>query len=190
MSTGAIIVLVVVIAVVVAVVGWLVSTRLRSQRLRNRFGPEYDRTVDDRQDRRAAERELAQREKRHTRLRITPLSKTARDRYEQEWAQIQAQFVDQPETSVTEADRLVVTVMGERGYPTEGYQQQLSDLSVEHASTLEHYRSAHEIKSRHDESQASTEELREAMVHYRALFEELLEDDAHEQEASPHDTRS
>ena len=90
---------------------------------------------------------------------------------------IQEQFVDHPGRAVVEADRLVTVVMGERGYPTEGYQQQVSDLSVRHSSTLDHYRSAHDIKDRHEEAKASTEELREAMMHYRSLFQELVESD-------------
>lgn len=176
MSTGVIIGVIVAVVVVAALVVWLTLARLRRrQQLRERFGPEYDKAVDDGQNRRSAERELGEREKRHEQFDITPLSPTARDRYAQQWALIQAQFVDRPSVAVAEADRLVMVVMGERGYPTEDYQQQLTDLSVEHASTLEHYRSAHDIKSRHDQSQVSTEELRTAMVHYRSLFEDLLD---------------
>jgi len=177
MSTGMIIGVIVVVVVAVLVV-WLVVARLRRrQQLRDRFGPEYDKVVDDGQNRRAAERELGEREKRHEQFDITPLSPAARDGYAQQWALIQEKFVDRPDIAVAEADRLVVVVMGERGYPTEDYQQQLTDLSVQHASTLEHYRSAHDIKSRHDQSQVSTEELRTAMVHYRSLFEDLLDAD-------------
>lgn len=176
MSTGVIIGVIVAVVIVAALVVWLMLARLRRrQQLRERFGPEYDKAVDDGQNRRAAERELGEREKRHEQFDIMPLSTTARDSYAQQWALIQAQFVDRPGVAVAEADRLVIVVMGERGYPTEGYQQQLTDLSVQHASTLEHYRSAHDIKSRHDQSQVSTEELREAMVHYRSLFEDLLD---------------
>jgi FtsZ-interacting cell division protein ZipA len=174
MSTGMIIVVVVVI-VAVLFVGLLAARLRRRQQLRERFGPEYDKAVDDGQNRRAAERELGEREKRHEQFDITPLSPAARDGYAQQWALIQAKFVDHPDTSVAEADQLVVVVMGERGYPTEDYEQQVADLSVEHASTLAHYRSAHDIKSRHDQDQVSTEELRQAMVHYRSLFEDLLD---------------
>ncbi|WP_206078105.1 hypothetical protein [Prauserella endophytica] len=176
MSTGVIIGVIVAVVIVAALVVWLVVARLRRrQQLRDRFGPEYDKAVDDGQNRRAAERELGEREKRHEQFDITPLSPTARDGYAQQWALIQAKFVDRPDIAVAEADRLVVVVMGERGYPTEDYQQQVTDLSVQHASTLEHYRSAHDIKTRHDQSQVSTEELRKAMVHYRSLFEDLLD---------------
>jgi len=174
MSTGAIIVLIVVVVVVGALAVWLAQTQLRRKRLRERFGTEYDRTISEADDRRAAERELAEREKRHSEFDIKPLSDSERKRFSTEWTLIQERFVDTPGDAVVEADRLVTTVMGERGYPTEDYRQQLSDLSVRHSSTLDHYRTAHEIRSRHDESQASTEELREAMLHYRSLFEELV----------------
>lgn len=167
---------VIVVVIVAAVAVWLVVAHLRRrQQLRDRFGPEYDKAVDDGQNRRAAERELGEREKRHEQFDITPLSPAARDDYAQQWALIQTKFVDRPDIAVAEADRLVVVVMGERGYPTEDYDQQVTDLSVQHASTLEHYRSAHDIKSRHDQDQVSTEELRQAMVHYRSLFEDLLD---------------
>jgi len=174
MSTGAIIG-VIVAAVVVVALGWLVWTQVRRRRLREQFGPEYDRAIESGDGTRAAERELLQREKRHNEYDIKPLPPAERERYTKQWALIQEQFVDQPGPAVTEADRLVTVVMGERGYPTEGYDQQVSDLSVRHSSTLEHYRVAHDIKDRNEESQASTEELREAMVHYRSLFRELLD---------------
>jgi len=177
MSTGAIIGVVVAIVVVVALV-WLVWTQLRRRQLRDRFGPEYSKAVEDEGGRRAAERELLQREKRHSEYDIKPLDPAERERYGKQWVLIQEQFVDHPGSAVAEADRLVTIVMGECGYPTEGYQQQASDLSVRHASTLDHYRTAHDIKDRHEESRASTEELREAMVHYRSLFQDLLESDA------------
>lgn len=174
MSTGAII-LIVVVVIAVAVVAWLVRMQMRRRHLQERFGPEYDKALESGDGRRAAERELTDREKRHEKYDIQPLSETERKRFSVEWTLIQERFVDQPGAAVAEADRLVTVVMGERGYPTEDYQQQVSDLSVRHSSTLDHYRNAHEIKSRHDESQASTEELREAMVHYRSMFEDLLD---------------
>jgi hypothetical protein len=177
MSTGAIIGIIVAAAVVIAL-AWLVGTQLRRRRLRDRFGPEYGRTVESSDSTRAAERELTQREKRHEEYDIKPLAPIERDRYTKQWSIIQEQFVDQPGSAVAEADRLVTVVMGECGYPTNGYDQQVSDLSVRHASTLEHYRTAHDIKGRHEDSRASTEELREAMVHYRSLFKELLDSNA------------
>jgi hypothetical protein len=177
MSTGAIVAIIVLAVIVLAVVAWYVRTQVRRRQLRERFGPEYDRTLEDREDRRAAEQELAEREKRHEQLDIHPLSEPVRERYAQQWATIQTQFVDQPTEAVVEADRLVTVVMGARGYPTEGYEQQVADLSVRHATTLEHYRTAHDVRDRMDEHRASTEELREAMVHYRALFQDLLDSD-------------
>ena len=174
MSTGAIIAVIIVAAVIVLALAWLVGTQVRRRRLRDRFGPEYDRTVESAESRRAAEHELAEREKRHSEYDIKPLPDAERERYARRWALIQEQFVDQPGRAVVEADRLVTVVMGDRGYPTEGYQQQVSDLSVRHASTLDHYRVAHGIKDRHEEAKASTEELREAMMHYRSLFKDLV----------------
>jgi len=174
MSTGAIVVLIVAVVVVLGLVGWLLSTQLRSRQLQRRFGPEYDRALQECQNRRAAERDLAGRQKRHAGYDITSLSSAARERYSRQWSLIQEEFVDHPANAVTEADRLVTVVMSERGYPTEGYEQQLADLSVQHGTTLEHYRTAHDIRTRTDDGQVSTEDLRKAMVHYRSLFDDLL----------------
>lgn len=174
MSAGATIVIIVVAVIVLALLGWFVWTQNRRRQLRERFGAEYDRTVQERDSRSAAERELTQREQRRAELDIKPLSSADRDRYAKEWMLIQQQFVDRPENAVAEADRLVTVVMGERGYPTEGYRQQVADLSVRHSAALQHYRTAHDIRTRTDEGSANTEALREAMVHYRSLFEDLL----------------
>lgn len=150
--------------------------RRRRRRLRERFGPEYDRTVDEAGSRRAAERDLGEREKRHDSLDIKPLPDDVRERYLREWQGVQEQFVDRPETAVHDADRLVSVLMRERGYPTEDFEQQTRDLSVEHGRALEHYREAHEIDRLTTSHRATTEQLRGAMVHYRALFDELLSD--------------
>ncbi|MFJ1765651.1 hypothetical protein ACIOD2_35365 [Amycolatopsis sp. NPDC088138] len=174
MPTWLIVVIVVVAVAVLGAVIWLVTQEMQRKRLQQRFGPEYDRTVEEKDSPRAAQRELAERERRHKELDIRPLSASARERYTREWAQVQEKFVDHPSSAVSEADRLLVTLMSERGYPTEGYEQQLSDLSVRHAKTLEHYRAAH--ATQHERSGASTEELRDAMVHYRTVFEDLLTD--------------
>lgn len=184
MSTGATIVVIVVAAIIVVALAWLVVTQVRRRQLRDRFGSEYDRTVESADSRRAAERELAERQKRHSEYEIKPLAPAERERYTRQWSLIQEQFVDQPGRAVVEADRLVTVVMGERGYPTEGYQQQVSDLSVRHSSTLDHYRTAHGIMDRHEEAKASTEELREAMMHYRTLFKDLVESDVAERAES------
>ncbi|MEU5865899.1 MULTISPECIES: hypothetical protein [unclassified Nonomuraea] len=166
---------VVVVAVVaLAAVGFVVLQQQRRSRLRERFGPEYERTVAESDNRRDAERELIAREQRHSELDIRPLPEETRDTYANRWTEVQERFVDAPGFAVTEADQLVTSVMAERGYPTDDFEQRLSDLSVGHAATLDHYRTAHEISGRAVRKEASTEELRQAMVHYRALFEELL----------------
>ncbi|MEO3790185.1 hypothetical protein ABGB14_08220 [Nonomuraea sp. B10E15] len=166
---------VVVIAVVaLAAVAYVVQQQKRRNHLRERFGPEYERIVADHDNRRDAEQELLDREQRHSELDIRPLPEESRETYANRWTEVQERFVDAPGFAVTEADQLVTAVMAERGYPTDDFEQRLSDLSVGHAETLDHYRTAHEISGRAAKKQASTEELRQAMVHYRALFEELL----------------
>lgn len=175
MSTGTLIAIIVPVAVVLLVCALAAWVIMRRRRLQARFGPEYERTVEAKGSRRAAERELRAREERHDALHIKQLPPSARDRYAHEWNQVQERFVDQPEDAVHEADGLVNSLMSERGYPTEGLDQQLSDLSVEHGRTLEHYRAAHEVSIRSTRHEATTEELRGAMVHYRALFTELLQ---------------
>jgi uncharacterized membrane protein len=173
MSTAQITVLVIVIVVVLLLVGVaVVMNRRRS--LRQRFGPEYDRAVESADDRRAAERELRERERRHAELELKPLDPAARERYSASWEEIQVRFVDAPEQAVGEADELVTRVIAERGYPTGDYDDQLSHLSVEHSRTLDHYRQAHDIHERNARGEATTEQLRQAFVHYRALFADLL----------------
>jgi hypothetical protein len=166
---------VVVAVVAIVAVGYAVLRQRRRHRLRDRFGPEYDRTVRERENRRQAEQELLAREQRFDSLDIRPLSPEARQAYAKKWTEVQERFVDAPGFSVTEADHLVTSVMADRGYPTEDFEQRIADLSVAHGRTLDHYRKAHEISGRAVRQAASTEELRQAMVHYRALFEELLE---------------
>ncbi|GAA1991240.1 hypothetical protein [Amycolatopsis minnesotensis] len=178
MPTWLVIVIVVIAIVVVGAVAWLVRQEAQRKRLREKFGPEYERTVETHENPRAAERELAAREKRHAELDIRPLSPSARERYTQQWALIQEQFVDRPSGAVDEADRVLVALMAERGYPTEDFDQQVADLSVKHSRTLEHYRTAHGAKLAHERTEASTEQLRDAMVHYRTVFEDLLTDKA------------
>jgi Tfp pilus assembly protein PilX len=172
MSTGAIIAIIVVILVVAALLVGLSAVR-RRRRLQDRFGPEYDRAVTE-HGRRDAEAELAERERRVRQLDIRPLAPTARAQYASEWTGVQEQFVDAPQAAVTGAQTLVTAVMKDRGYPTEAFDQIVADLSVEHAATLDHFRAAHDISERAASGTASTEELRQAMIHYRALFTELL----------------
>jgi hypothetical protein len=185
MPTWLIVVIVIVAVAVLGAVIWLVTQEMQRKRLQQRFGPEYDRAVKESDNPRAAQRELAERERRHKELDIRPLSASARERYTQQWAHVQEEFVDHPATAVEEADRLLVALMAERGYPTEGYEQQLQDLSVRHAKTLEHYRAAHATQQKRDG--ASTEDLRDAMVRYRTVFEDLLTDGTGEGDDDRHD---
>jgi hypothetical protein len=173
MATGAIVAIIIVVIVVAAVL-LVLTTVNRRRRLRERFGPEYDRAVTESGSRREAEAELAKREKHVRELDIRPLSPTARNQYQSEWTAVQEQFVDAPQAAVTGAQTLVSTVMEARGYPTQPYDQTLADLSVEHASTLDHFRAAHDISQNAAAGTATTEDLRQAMIHYRALFAELL----------------
>ncbi|MCQ4083670.1 hypothetical protein NGB36_24505 [Streptomyces sp. RB6PN25] len=176
MSTGTLLAIIIPIVVVVVLVALATALVMRRRHLRQRFGPEYERTVEEADSRLAGERELSAREKRHDALDIKPLPTAVRDRYARDWSSVQEEFVDRPEDAVHDADRLVTSLMHERGYPTEGFEQQLKDLSVEHGRTLERYRAAHEIDTLSTRHQATTEQLRGAMVHYRALFDELLGD--------------
>ncbi|MEU6769733.1 hypothetical protein [Streptomyces sp. NPDC046759] len=176
MSTGTLLAIIIPIVVVVALAAVAVSLLIRRRHLRERFGPEYERTVEGSDSRLAAERELRERERRHDSLDIKPLPPDSRDRYTREWSSVQEEFVDRPQDAVHDADQLVTSLMHERGYPTEGFEQQTKDLSVEHGATLEHYRAAHEVETLSTRTQATTEQLRGAMVHYRALFDELLSD--------------
>ncbi|MFD0890350.1 hypothetical protein ACFQ08_37900 [Streptosporangium algeriense] len=187
MSTVIWVVVIVVAVVAVIAVGFAVLQQRRRHRLRDRFGPEYDRTVRERDNRREAEQELLAREQRFSGLDIRPLAPEARDGYARKWMEVQERFVDAPGFAVTEADHLVTSVMTERGYPTADFEQRLSDLSVAHGRTLDHYRQAHGISGRAAHQEASTEELRQAMVHYRVLFEELLEPSGGDHPARPAD---
>jgi hypothetical protein len=171
----AVIIAVIVVAViVVGIVAFGVMGVLRRRRLQQRFGPEYDRLVGERGSRRKAEAELAGRERRAGDLDIQPLTSSAQASYAGQWTGIQEQFVDAPADAVSGAQVLVAAVMTERGYPVEQHDQVLADLSVEHSGTLDRYRAAEEISGRSAAGTASTEDLRQAMVHYRALFAELL----------------
>jgi hypothetical protein len=174
MSSGIVAVVIVIALIVVVALGTGILYDSRRRRLRQRFGPEYDRLVDERDSKRKAEAELAAREKRVKGLEIRPLNPAAQARYTKEWSSIQERFVDEPAQSVGDAQRLVMAVMSDRGYPTERDEQVIADLSVDHANTLDHYRAATTISQRAAEGAASTEDLRQAMIHYRALFRDLL----------------
>jgi len=169
------IVIAVAVLVILALGVWVVMSRQRRERLRGRFGPEYDRAVSEHGSRRGGEAELARREEQRKRLDIVPLSPEARERYFESWRDVQTRFVDEPSRSVTEADRLVTDVMRERGYPMDEFDQRVADISVDHPEVVEHYRAAHSIHLANEGGEASTEDLRQAVVHYRALFNDLRE---------------
>ena len=173
MSPTVTVILIIVVLLVVAAI--LLAVRAgRRKKLQNTFGPEYDRVVADTGSRTEAEKELREREKRHASFELKPLSDQAQAKYAAAWEEVQIQFVDNPTRAVTTADELVTRLIAERGYPTGEYDERLADLSVEHASTLQHYRQAHEISERNSAGRADTEDLRQALVHYRALFADLL----------------
>jgi len=163
------------IVIVVAVVGWILWSRKRTAQLRERFGPEYDRTVQQTGAVRKAEAALHAREKRVERLQIRPLTSDEVERFSSSWERVQARFVDDPHAAITEADKLVGEVMAARGYPVGEFDQRVEDISVDHPDVVMNYRAARDIAAQHDRGQASTEDLRQAMVHYRALFRDLLE---------------
>ena len=173
--TVTIVLIVVALLVLAAVVLGVRAARRR--KLQQTFGPEYDRVVADTGNRTEAERELLERQKRHAQLELKPLTESSRAKYSAAWEEVQIRFVDNPKGAVATADELVTALIAERGYPTGDYDERLADLSVEHAATLEHYRSAHEISSRSQDGRAGTEDLRQALVHYRALFADLLGED-------------
>jgi hypothetical protein len=177
--TTSIVVLIVVIVVLLAIIAVLgITMASRRKRLRERFGPEYDRLVTQSDSRRLAEAELTERERRVRKLDLQELSDSARQRYLSQWAAVQEQFVDDPAAAVVDGQQLVEAVMRDRGYPVAEFHQTLADLSVEHAQRLDHVRQAHEISQKAAAGQASTEELRIAMLHYRELFSDLLGDPA------------
>jgi type II secretory pathway pseudopilin PulG len=163
---------------VLAIAAVAVWQTQKSRRLKQRFGAEYERTVEDAGDRRRAELELAAREKRVKRMEIRPLSREDRLRFIDAWRRVQAEFVDDPKGAIVDADRLLGDVMGTRGYPVSDFDQRAQDLSVDHPDVVENYRIAHDIARAHERGQAGTEDLRQAMIHFRMLFEELVEDAA------------
>jgi hypothetical protein len=161
-------------AVLFALLAAALLMRQRTGRLRARFGPEYERMV-QRRGRRPAEAELDSRVERREQLDIRPLSPAAREHYRESWTKAQAQFVDDPAGAIGAADELVRSAMSERGYPMDDFEQRAADISVDHPQVVERYRSAHGIARKNEDGQATTEDLRQAMQHYRALFDELLE---------------
>jgi hypothetical protein len=168
---------IVVLVVLAVIITRAAVNRRRTRRLKERFGPEYERTVGEVGEQRSAEKELVARERKRNKLDIVALSPEARERYAATWRTVQTAFVDEPATAVGEADRLVTEVMRERGYPIDDFEQRAADVSVDHPQVVENYRSGHSIYRSQEAGDLGTEDQREAFVHYRALFEELLEPD-------------
>jgi FtsZ-interacting cell division protein ZipA len=175
MDNTLLIVLLAIAVIVIAVGAWFYYQRTTSKRLKERFGPEYDRTVERLDNRDVAEKELRDREARVTRFKIVPLSREDSQRYRDKWTGVQAQFVDEPKVAVSEANFLIQEVMRKRGYPVSDFEQSAADLSVEHPVVVENYRTANAVAERNKRGAADTEELRRAFVSYRALFEDLLD---------------
>ena len=165
-------------AIVVATILYQQREAQRRRHLRERFGPEYDRLLAATGSSRAAERELAAREQRAAAFHIRSLSPEERAGFTTRWQQVQAEFVDNPKVSLAHADDLLGEVMSTRGYPVQDFEQRAADLSVEHPVVVQHYHAAHGIALRHKKDQATTEDLRQAMIHYRTLFQELVSDAA------------
>ncbi len=174
MSTWAVIVLVVVIIAGLVMIAAAMAQRRRTARLRRRFGPEYDRLVSTKGDRRRAEAELEARLNRVRSMPLRELEPADRARFAEAWRAVQARFVDDPKRVVVQADGLIGETMRARGYSLGDYEQCVADLSVTHPRFVEHYRTAHEVALRTEGGRATTEELRQAMIDYRALFEDLL----------------
>jgi cytoskeletal protein RodZ len=161
--------------VVLAIVVWQALARRRTGQLQEQFGPEYDRTVGTAESKREAEAELQAREQRRRELEIRPLPSAARYRYLEAWQGVQSQFVDDPSAAVARADELIQSVMSERGYPVEDFEQRAADVSVDHPQVVENYREGHRLAQSSANGSGSTEDLRQAMRRYRALFDELVE---------------
>jgi hypothetical protein len=176
MTTTTLVLVAIVIAVIVGALAWMYIERQRRAHLQARFGPEYEHTVKRVGDPRRAEAELAEREKRVASYHIRELNPDERDRFGARWREVQAKFVDDPAAAVIEADLLVTEVMSTRGYPMNDFDRRAEDLTVDHPNVVENYRQARDIARRHSRGEASTEDLRQAVVNYRALFSTLLEE--------------
>ncbi len=169
-----------VVAVVLVAVMWMMSARRRRAHLQEKFGPEYHRAVGTTGSTSAAEAALLERERRVAKYKIRSLTTDERKRYTDLWQRVQAQFVDDPSAAVVEAELLVTDLMTTRGYPMADWDQRVDDLSVDHPNVVHHYREARGIHRRHTTGGASTEDLRQALVHYRSLFTDLLDDPVHD----------
>ena len=165
----------VILVIVVAVALYVRKRKNTTADLRDRFGPEYERAVQTHGSARIAEAKLVDREKRVEKLNIRDLDPTERERFSGQWQSVQSRFIDYPKGAVTEADELVSSLMQTRGYPVADFDQRAADISVDHPLVVDHYRAAREIALRLRKGEASTEDLRSAMIHYRSLFEELVQ---------------
>ena len=176
----------------IALAAWFFYQRKQSHRLQQRFGPEYERTIDELGSRAKAESELKEREKRVERLHIVPLPPPETARLSQAWKAVQSRFVDNPKNAVVEADKLVRELMQKRGYPVGDFERRAADISVDHPNVVQNYRAAQAIALQAERGGADTEELRKAVVHYRALFAELLEvqEAKHEVMSDTHEVRT
>lgn len=168
------IVVAVVVVVAIAIAAYMAMRKKRTERLQGRFGPEYDRALNEKGGRRHAEAELGERERRRAKLDVRDLDSHEREEFSRRWTDVQTRFVDAPGTAVKHADTLVQEVMRARGYPVDDFEQRSADVSVDHPHVVDHFRAAHAISLANDHERATTEDLRQAMVHYRALFDELL----------------
>jgi hypothetical protein len=174
MSTTEMIAIVLIVLVVIGVAAVYILQFNRTKRLRDRFGPEYDRTLNETGDKREAEAKLQRLEKRVERLHVRALEASERARFVEAWREIQARFVDNPKGALIDADRLIGEVMSAEGYPVLDFQQRAADVSVDHPHVAENYRAGHRIALLHAQGRASTEDLRRAVIHYRTLVDELL----------------
>jgi hypothetical protein len=167
------VILAIVVVLALVVIGSLWKRVRRTEHLQDQFGPEYARTVDEHGDARAAEKELREREARRKQFDIRPLAPESRTRYLERWKDVQVRFVDEPAPAVIDADRLIGEAMRERGYPVDDFDQRAADLSVDYPDVVENYRAGHSVVAGGD--RADTEDLRQAMVHYRSLFDRLVQ---------------
>jgi len=172
---------VVIFLVVIAVIGFVHQRGIRTLALRNRFGSEYDRAVLEHGSSRKAEAKLAGRKTRVDALKIRDLGVNERERFAAEWQAVQSRFLDHPKTAVTEADDLIAALLESRGYPKDSFEQRAADVSVTYPRVMENYRAAHAIAVRPGRAEASTEELRTAMIQYRAIFDELVQEQTSQQ---------
>ena len=185
MDTNAIL-LAVAIIVVIAIALWMYTRKRRTEQLTQRFGPEYDRAVTEFGDRDKAEAELLARKKRVDELDIVPLAPADAQRFSHQWRGLQGRFVDNPKGVLADADQLVRELMQKRGYPVGDFERRAADISVHHPGVVEHYRAAHELTQREHRGEVDTEGMRQAVIHYRALFAELLQVESPDQHAPAH----